>query len=178
MTYIACLVGFFMDYFLQYFNPLLYKNISYLNGSLFYCVLMKRFCLFFLSVFFSFILLFWGSSFAFDSIESLTNEEKIALMLMPAFRKTSQSVIDTWAIKEIVWKYWFAGIILYWENLGDVEWSVRFIDFLQEANIAFYQSMNSFSVYWRNGNPFFFCFINISIEVNNCTFIVKRSPGF
>ena len=123
-----------MDYFLQYFNPLLYKNISYLNGFLFYCVLMKRFGLFFLSVFFSFILMFWGSSFAFDSIESLTNEEKIALMLMPAFRKTSQSVIDTWAIKEIVWKYWFAGIILYWENLGDVEWSVRFIDFLQEAN--------------------------------------------
>ena len=95
---------------------------------------MKRFHLLVFSVFFSFVLFLWGNSFAFDSVDQLTNEEKIALMLMPAFRKTSHWVIDTWAIKEIVWKYWFAGIILYWENLGDVEWSVRFIDFLQEAN--------------------------------------------
>lgn len=67
-------------------------------------------------------------------LKSMTNEEKIAQMIMPAFRKNSKGEINTENIKEIISSNEYAGVILFAENSPDIESTMRFVDLLQNAN--------------------------------------------
>ena len=67
-------------------------------------------------------------------LSSMSNEEKIAQMLMPSFRKQKDVEINYDNIKDIISTYNFAGVILFAENTPDVESTMRFIDLLQSAN--------------------------------------------
>ena len=67
-------------------------------------------------------------------IASMSNEEKIALMIMPSFRKQSGVDINYDNIKDIISSYEFSGVILFAENTPDIDSTMRFIDLLQNAN--------------------------------------------
>lgn len=69
-----------------------------------------------------------------EKLDSLTNEDKIALMLMPSFRKPSNGNINNNNIKEILLSHEYAGVILFAENTPNIETTMRFIDMLQDAN--------------------------------------------
>ncbi|MBQ9553559.1 hypothetical protein IJU97_00935 [bacterium] len=64
----------------------------------------------------------------------MSNKEKIAQMIMPAFRKDSKVEINNDNIKEILSANAYAGVILFAENTPDIESTMKFIDFLQDAN--------------------------------------------
>ena len=73
-------------------------------------------------------------------LNNMTNEEKIAQMIMPAFRynaNSGQTVGVTQInddIQTILQKHGFAGVILFSENTKSVEQAARFIDSLQVAS--------------------------------------------
>ena len=69
-----------------------------------------------------------------EILASMSNENKIAQMLMPAFRKKANVAINYDNIREILSSYGFAGVILFAENTLDTESTMRFIDLLQTAN--------------------------------------------
>ena len=69
-----------------------------------------------------------------EILSSMSNEEKIAQMIMPSFRKQSGVDINENNIKDILSTYNFAGVILFAENTPDVESTMRFVDLLQNAN--------------------------------------------
>ena len=80
---------------------------------------------------------FWniGGTLNIDTyLSSMSNKEKIAQMIMPAFRKDSKVEINNDNIKEILSANAYAGVILFAENTPDIESTMRFIDFLQDAN--------------------------------------------
>lgn len=49
----------------------------------------------------------------------MSNEEKIAKMIMPAFRKSSKVEIKNESIKDIISSHWHAGVTLFTENTPD-----------------------------------------------------------
>ena len=69
-----------------------------------------------------------------EIMSSMSNEDKIAMMIMPAFRKQSGVEINEDNIKEILSTYGFAGVILFAENTTDTESTMRFVDLLQDSN--------------------------------------------
>ena len=79
-----------------------------------------------------------NSSYAISNIDeiisNMTNKEKIAMMLMPAFRKEKNVDINYDNIKSIISSYEFAGVILFGENTKDIESTMRFVDLLQDSN--------------------------------------------
>ena len=97
----------------------------------------KKFILIFLLVF----TFFYSISNVFaeevnidEMVSSMSNEEKIAQMMMPAFRKASGEVINNDNIQELLSNCGFAGVILFAENTTTIEDTMRFVDMLQEAN--------------------------------------------
>lgn len=69
-----------------------------------------------------------------EIIASMSNEDKIAQMMMPAFRKQAGVEINNDNIKDIISTYGFAGVILFAENTPNIESTMRFVDLLQDAN--------------------------------------------
>ena len=69
-----------------------------------------------------------------EILASMSNEDKIAQMVMPSFRKSSKTEINNDAIKDILSSHWYAGVILFAENTPDIESTIRFVDLLQNAN--------------------------------------------
>ena len=67
-------------------------------------------------------------------LSQMSNEDKIAQMIMPSFRKQPGVNINEDNIKDIISTYNFAGVILYAENTPDIESTIRFVDLLQNAN--------------------------------------------
>ena len=67
-------------------------------------------------------------------VSSMSNEEKIAQMIMPAFRTTSGVAVNEDNVEEILSTYGYAGVILFAENTTTIEETMRFVDFLQESN--------------------------------------------
>ena len=71
-------------------------------------------------------------------IDNMTTEEKVAQMIMPSFRwsdeeKTKLKEI-TPEVEELLNDYNFAGVILFGQNIDNVEQTTRLIDALQKAN--------------------------------------------
>ena len=64
----------------------------------------------------------------------MTNEDKIAQMLMISFRKPPNGDINYDNIKDILSSYNYAGVILFSENTPDTETAIKFVDYLQNAN--------------------------------------------
>ena len=82
-----------------------------------------------------------GTSEAKKILASMTTEEKVAQLLMPAFRyytdadgKLQGMAELTDDAAECIGKYGFAGVILFAQNLADTEKAVRLIDGMQKAN--------------------------------------------
>ncbi len=73
-----------------------------------------------------------------EIIATMSNEEKIAQMIMPAFRTykvgDKTNVINTDNIQEILSAYSFGGVILFAENTTTIEDTMRLVDLLQETN--------------------------------------------
>ena len=75
-------------------------------------------------------------------LASMTNEEKIAQMIMPAFRwdKTNGTSVDITEINDniesLLNDYGFAGVILFSQNTKSVEQTARLVDSFQLANQA------------------------------------------
>ncbi len=69
-----------------------------------------------------------------EMVSNMTNEEKIAQMLMISFRKKESTDINYDNIKNALSAYNYAGVILFAENTPDIESSIKFVDFLQNAN--------------------------------------------
>ena len=69
-----------------------------------------------------------------ELLTSMSNEEKIAQMIMPSFRKSSKVEINNEIIKDILSSHWYAGVTLFAENTPDIESTIRFVDLLQNAN--------------------------------------------
>lgn len=72
-----------------------------------------------------------------DSIVlSMSKKEKIAQMIMPAFRKYNGSDVETinTDIENLFSNYNFAGVILYGENAKTAEGTIKLIDSMQRAN--------------------------------------------
>jgi len=69
-------------------------------------------------------------------LEKMTTEQKIAQMIMPAFRQYNGTKVTTITDKmqDILNKYSFAGVILFAENNSSTEQAVKLIDSLQKAN--------------------------------------------
>lgn len=69
-------------------------------------------------------------------LENMTTEQKIAQMLMPAFRQYEGESVTTMnlRIEEILKKYGFGGVILFAENNASTEQTVKLIDSMQKAN--------------------------------------------
>lgn len=81
-----------------------------------------------------------GQTYTQLSIEEIFNNmsttDKIAQMLMPAFRTYNNSNVTSLNddIKSTLQKYGFAGVILFDENNDTTEQTVRLIDAFQTAN--------------------------------------------
>ena len=78
-----------------------------------------------------------------ELLAGMSSEEKIAQMLMPAFRYyedeqgEKQCVTEIRPeIEEMLEKYGFAGVIFFGENLSETEKAVRLVDAMQCANAA------------------------------------------
>ena len=69
-----------------------------------------------------------------EILTSMSNEEKITQMIMPAFRKSSKVEINNESIKDIISSHWYAGVTLFTENAPDIESTIRYVDLLQNAN--------------------------------------------
>lgn len=69
-----------------------------------------------------------------EILASMSNEDKIAQMIMPAFRKKSNVNINNANIQNILSTYGFAGVILFAENTPDIESTMRIVNMLQDAN--------------------------------------------
>ena len=76
-------------------------------------------------------------------LAGMTTEDKIAQMLMPAFRKytdetgTQKKLTEMRPeIEETLQKHGFAGVIFFAENMADTEQAVRLVDAMQTANAA------------------------------------------
>ena len=69
-----------------------------------------------------------------EIIDGMSNEDKIAEMIMLAFRKESGVDINNDNIKEILSTYGYSGVILFSENTKDIDSTMRFVDYLQESN--------------------------------------------
>lgn len=98
---------------------------------------MRKSLFSFLFLLFSCWILFSNVGFAKtvdEILASMSNEEKIAQMIMPSFRKSSKIDIDYDSIKNILASNGYAGVVLFSENTPDVESTMRFIDLLQDAN--------------------------------------------
>lgn len=69
-------------------------------------------------------------------LNSMSTKDKIAQMLMPAFRTYNNEKVTklNGDIKEIIQKYGFAGVILFDENNETTEQTVKLIDEMQTAN--------------------------------------------
>lgn len=69
-------------------------------------------------------------------LENMTTEQKIAQMLMPAFRQYEGENVTSMNSKmeEILKKYGFGGVILFAENNASTEQTVKLIDSIQKAN--------------------------------------------
>ena len=72
-----------------------------------------------------------------EILGSMTTEEKIAQMLMPAFRTYNGSNVTSIneKIEDILAKRGFAGVILFGQNNTSTEQTVTLIDSMQKANI-------------------------------------------
>lgn len=70
-----------------------------------------------------------------NMVSAMTTEERIAQMLMPAFRKYNGEKVTALPqdIKDVLGKYSFAGVCLFAENFSDTEQSVRLADAFQSA---------------------------------------------
>lgn len=70
-------------------------------------------------------------------LNNMTTEEKIAQILMPAFRTYNGQNVTSLneKIEDIIAKRGFAGIILFAENNSSTEQTVNLIDSMQKANI-------------------------------------------
>ncbi len=78
-----------------------------------------------------------------DILNSMSVEEKISQMIMPAFRYYTDDYGQLEAVTEInddirecLNSHGFAGVILFAQNISDCEQTVRLIDSLQTANAA------------------------------------------
>lgn len=69
-----------------------------------------------------------------EILANMSNEEKIAQMIMPSFREGYGYEVNYDNITDIISSYNFAGVILFSENTPDIESTMRFVDFLQSAN--------------------------------------------
>lgn len=74
-------------------------------------------------------------------LNNMTTEEKIAQMIMPAFRYYTDDYGNQTAVTEInedisdcIESHDFAGVILFKQNISDCEQTVRLIDSMQRAN--------------------------------------------
>ena len=100
---------------------------------------MKKFISMNLLVFYLIFQLFPIKVFAESSrvdeiLLSMSNEDKIAQMIMPSFRKQSGGSINEENIRDLLSTYGFAGVILFAENISDIDSTMRFIQMLQDAN--------------------------------------------
>ena len=69
-----------------------------------------------------------------EILSTMSNEDKIAQMMMPSFQKEPGVGINNDNIREILSTYNFAGVILSAENVSSIESTMRFVDLLQDAN--------------------------------------------
>ena len=71
-------------------------------------------------------------------IDNMTTEEKVAQMIMPSFRWSDEEKTKlreiTPEVEELLNDYSFAGVILFGQNIDNVEQTTRLIDALQKAN--------------------------------------------
>ena len=77
---------------------------------------------------------FAESSRVDEILLSMSNEDKIAQMIMPSFRKQSGVSINEDNIQDLLSTYGFAGVILFAENIPDIDSTMRFVQMLQDAN--------------------------------------------
>ncbi len=76
-----------------------------------------------------------------DILASMTTEEKVSQLLMPAFRytidgegKTQGMTVLTDEAADMIREYGFAGVILFAQNAGDTAKAVQYVDDAQRAN--------------------------------------------
>lgn len=72
-----------------------------------------------------------------EILNSMTTKEKVAQMLMPAFREFNGADVTelNTQLKDLISKHGFAGVILFDENNKETEQTTKLIDSLQNANI-------------------------------------------
>ena len=72
-----------------------------------------------------------------ELLSEMTTKEKVAQMLMPAFRTYDGAKVTNLneELETFIANHGFAGIILFSENNNSTEQTVRLIDSIQKANI-------------------------------------------
>ena len=72
-----------------------------------------------------------------EILNGMTTKEKVAQMLMPAFREFNGADVTelNTQLKDLISKHGFAGVILFDENNKETEQTTKLIDSLQNANI-------------------------------------------